>query len=251
MPLANFLAAEGILVPAPLPPLFTIPSSAIHSLLMNNMVPLLQHPRPTNPVPFTHNGNSLDVLQLIKLSLPYFDHFLVTVAFRVAHKQCQVAGPWYLAPVPQEDVYHTELFATLRLWLSTQLIQVISHPNSGLDLPQTATTQEKRSEAAKKTDIILNLGTSKILLELVATATNREVKNHFQRALRDSIALKIQHACVVHFTVIEESIEYKYPFPAPNEHVMAIHVWHDVAFSRAKIVYLLDTGVRKEENMQL
>jgi len=207
----------------------------MHSFLMAELVPLLQHPRPNIPVPFTNT--SLDVIQLIKQSIQFFNSNILKRAPRVAFKECRVPGHFNRKPVPQEDVYHTELFATLRGWLATEMIQVISHPNSGTTPIEGATTAEKKSEAAKRTDLILDLGQTQILIELVASETTAKVEEHFQRAALDAKALGAQEAWVIHFTVIEESEGYKYPIVDPTKQVHVLHVWHDINFSHAKLVY--------------
>jgi len=89
------------------------------------------------------------------------------------------------------------------------------------------------------------LGTNKILLELVATATNSDVINHFHRATSDAPALNIQEAYVIHFTVNNEE-QHKYPFPEPTEMVKAIHVWHDCNFTHCKLVHI-EKGDFKED----
>jgi len=204
---------------------------------MTEMVPLLQHPRPNAPVPFTFQGTSLDVIQLVKCSLPFFNHNIIIDAPRVAFKECRVIGNFNRTSVPQEDVYHTELFATIRGWLGTRSVTVISHPNSGVKLPESATPAEKKSQSSKKTDIIMNLGQTQILLELVASETNIKVEEHFQRAALDAKALGAKEAWVIHFTVVEESEEYKYTIVDPTKQVHVLHVWHNIDFSQAKLVY--------------
>jgi len=259
-PLANFLAAEGVLSPAPLPPLFKISSPAIHSLLMANMLPLLQHPRPTLPVPFTYDGESLEVIQIIKGCLPSFNKDLLKIARWRAFKTCRVPGYFNRKPVPQEDVYQTELYSTLRSWLPVEF-KVIPHPNSGLILPEDSPGSLKRTEAARKTDIIVELSpTHRILFELVASAQTKELQEHFERAACDSLALNTREAWVINFTVVAEESSseqetqseqiYKYVFPEPTKNVKALHVWHNLDFTHAKLVYV-DNGMKKQEEIML
>jgi len=264
IPLANFLAAEGVLSPDPLPPMFKIPSPVIHSLVMKNMVPLLQHPRPSIPVPFTCDGESLDVLLLMKGCLQSFNRDLLKIARWRAYKACRVPGSFNRKHVPQEDVYQTELYSTLRSWLPIDF-KVIPHPNSGLCLPNDSPGSRKRSEAARKTDIIVELSPNhRLLFELVASAHTKELQDHFDRATNDAEALNAKEAWVIHFTVVTEADTttstrindteeeaYKYPFPKASAKVKALHVWHNYDFTDARIFFVDNDGMKKEEKVHV
>lgn len=208
----------------------------------------------------------IDILELIKGAVKYFNPKIIHKAFVKAYKQCRIPGS-NRAPVPTEDVYFVELITVLKHWLPTEGYDVIPHANSGTDyqlsnmvqsfdveklIASTQSSKTKQSESNKKTDILIRGEGRIVVLELVANEPVKSVEEHFDRAWRDMKALGADEAWVLHYTVgMEVEGKFTYPFPKSDSPVNVIHICHDKTFSSLHLVYKNKDDVKVTEDIKL
>jgi len=212
----------------------------MRSIMTNEIVPRLQHSYPKTPIPRRQESGDMDVVQLVKESLKHFDKNVIMLGYDLAHKQCRIPGFQRTPPflVPKEIVYSLELTSVLKHWIPSTVGSVIPHPNCGGNVPTNADTKTKKSESLKNTDVII-VGGRTVLLEFIANAPRSDLEEHFDRTLRDMVALGADEAWVLHFTVARE-IEgsFEYSFPGKDSPVSVIHIFHNRTFSLLNVVYM-------------
>lgn len=119
----KFLAAEGALIPVDLST-FRIPSPMVHRLLLERVLTIDKRAKiPSEAVPFitSLHGTTIDVQKLITTTIAYIEPSIIQAAFRRAYKKSRLPGMKRDSFVPQEAVYHAELFAILRDWLPSDV----------------------------------------------------------------------------------------------------------------------------------
>jgi len=226
----------------------------MRSLLIDVIVPAIKHPTPRISIPLRED-NSIDVLSLIKMAVGYFNPIMIKNAFYCSYKICRIPGYQGIPPkapkVPQEEVYQTELISVLKHWVPEDF-EVIPHPNSSLTLPEND-SNEKRSEAMRRSDILVIAGCSKILLVLVANQPvtgENGIRDHFTQATRDAMALGVDEVWVVHFTVCTENDKFKYPYPetdTTHKNLKVIHIYHNQEFTKVNALYEIEGSKTEEE----
>lgn len=225
----------------------------MRSIMTNEIVPRLQHSYPKTSVPRREGTRDIDIVQLVKESLKYFDKDVIMYGYDCAHKQCRIPGFPRTPPVlvPTEAVYAMELITVLKHWIPSTVGRVIPHPNCGINVAANTDSKAKKSESTKKTDLII-VGGRTVLLELVANAPASEVEEHFDRASRDMKALDADEAFVLHFTVAKEvNGKFGYPFPKEDSSLGVIHIYHNSTFSYLQLVYKDKNGERMTEDIEL
>lgn len=146
--------------------------------------------------------------------------------------------------VPQEAVYHKELYGVLRSWLPSYNF-IWTEVNAG----------------NKRCDMVINDSPSyRILLELVANEPIASVEEHIQRAKTYAKQLRVQEAWVIHFTVTEQATDFEYPWGVAAQQtksttsslpvldvqsgnmtnageipIRIMHVWHNFNFDDVRV----------------
>ncbi len=185
---ARYLAAEGALVPVDGGVAFKMRAPLIRSLLIQKILPLVRHPRPTEPVPLDESG-MLNVDKVVEMAVQYFNPDVVC-DLRLLKRS---SGP-RLADVyaPQEDVYQTELLSVFKSWFGRGTL-VLSQPIAVLE------RQQNRGRP-RHSDILIEHRGKRVLLELVAHTGFAGVQEHVERAERDAKVLGAGQVWVLHFT---------------------------------------------------
>jgi hypothetical protein len=185
---ARYLAAEGALSPVESGIAFKMRAPLIRSLLINKILPLERHPRPTEHVPLDKSG-MLIMEKVVEMALQYFDRRIVRNEL-LQKKSSAPHSPSAFAA--QEDVYQTELLSVFKSWFGAD-IDVLSQPIAVIEGDQ------KRGRP-RHSDIVIARKLQRVLLELVAHTGFTDVEEHVRRAERDALVLGASEAWVLHFT---------------------------------------------------
>ncbi|PKY30009.1 hypothetical protein RhiirB3_392248 [Rhizophagus irregularis] len=124
--------------------------------------------------------------------------------------------------VPQENVYNTELNRILVNWLVK---------NNGFEV--TGQWHMVESHAKKHvhtySDIVITTKRQRIVLELLATATKKDLDEHFERVLEYAEKLSADDIWIVHFTCEDSyatATHEKLHWP-PDDRINVIHCFHN------------------------
>jgi hypothetical protein len=170
----RFLAAEGILKPLNKDATeFEISSPLMRSMLIRQVLPSIYKNVPDSEFP-RRPGGSLDVLEGLKSLVRIFDQKLLRDADRQAFKISKVLVERFYAAVPSEHVYDQELTRLLMNWIGNRFSNIIRSLNEIRSISGYCAHSAKRIIVAK-------IGNYSI--ELVATATEDELREHFDRTI--------------------------------------------------------------------
>ncbi|GES98462.1 P-loop containing nucleoside triphosphate hydrolase protein [Rhizophagus clarus] len=134
-------------------------------------------------------------------------------------------------PVPRESVYDSELYRVLWNWLSGYKFRITSqwhliHSNGG---------KNKHSYS----DIVIRSPYGQIfVLELLATATEGELNEHYNRVLNYARLLVADESWIVHFTC-EDDYNKKPLWPSDDllkRNLLVAHFCHDIHFKRVDMI---------------
>jgi len=142
-------------------------------------------------------------------------------------------------------VYDTELSRILVNWLVD---------GGGYEVTGQWHIVEKRDGEKNKhsySDIVITTDRQKIVLELLATATKKELDEHFERVLKYADLLSANEIWIVHFTC-EDGYSKKLQWPS-DDRINVVHFFHDRMFnvlinaryadSTGTIEYIVDQAV--------
>lgn len=207
--LAEFLTAEGATAERSARQ-FDISCDLVRALLLAQVVPLRLRQPPLLAFPF-HDG-SMDVHTFLKGAVSSFDAHTIMDARRFAFKKTPsgAGGPTGRL-VPHEWTYHFELVAVLRAWAPPGVNYAIELKHG---LP-----------GRQRCDVELSSGGKRVLLELMATGTDAQVVEHYNRAAASQLAVDADEVFVVHFVAGDTR-----HFPLPPNGVRAVHFCHDGGF---------------------
>lgn len=216
------LASVGVLAGDATTDEFWIPSPLIRAVIWSSLS--IDEPKVPPPI----DKGMLDVVTAIKIGLPLFNRETMIRAPMTAFKQNRDTGTVvkFQDPVPNEHVYHVELLMLLRKWLKDiHKWEVDSEVNSGRD----------------SCDIVIARGEEfRYVLEIVAHTTPKvgkeSLKAHYGRAASYQATLVANEAWVINFTTRPPSKGYLWPDEETQELVYAIHVYHDLDWTEARVV---------------
>ncbi len=221
----KFLAAEGALVPVALSA-FRIPSPKVHRLLLERVLTADKRAKiPTEAVPFitSMHGATIDVQKLITLTIACIEPSIIQAAFHRAYKKSRLPGMKRDSIVPQEAVYHAELFAILRDWLPSNVTLLTQ-----VNLPLLASNS--------RCNLFMEVSpSSRIVIGLVANAPISIIEEHYDHALEYGKHLDATEVWVLHFTLKEEGDDFHYPVPK-DKSLNVLHIWHKADFSSYNVV---------------
>lgn len=212
--IAQFLAAEGALISTESAGVFQIPSPLVHSLLLQKIASVDRHQPPKLPIPWNVSG-WLNIPRLVIGVLSTFNRDTIVRAFRNSFKRNRVPGYPRDAPVPQEAVYHAEFYSILRSWLPSEYMIATE-----VNISQTS---DSKSESRNRCDMVISMASGdsgrvgdgerqQQILEFVATVPREDILDHFEAVEEYANALKANEAWIIHFTVVKENENFKYPW---------------------------------------
>jgi len=228
------LSAVGVLSGDPSTNEFWIPSPLIRSVIWSCL-----SIRGQLSVPPPINVGKLDVVVAIKTSLPLFNKVTMIRALSKAFKNNRdtLTDIGRDDQVPNEHAYQVELTLLLRKWFSnTEEWHIDTEVNS----------------ATKKCDIVVtNDSGSRYVIELIAhalpeakessSAFNGSLVGHYKRANDYRVDLLATEAWIVNFTTRHPSKGYLWP--EKSLQVRAIHVYHKLDWTEARVVTSPDDKV--------
>ncbi|CAG8768333.1 12030_t:CDS:2, partial [Racocetra fulgida] len=194
--LALFLTAEGVLVPGDNDGTFKISSPLVRWMVLQQIIPHVFLTSPKVDVPYHPSTGTLDIFEVLKQVIRVFDR--ETIKSRNSFKLARVlVSNVNNQKVPRESVYDAELYQIMSNWLGRFTITGQWH------LKYRASEHINN----KYVDIVISqLNHPTIALELLATATKKELKEHYERALLYDKKLPADETWVVHFTCCKDAI---------------------------------------------
>ncbi|RIA91896.1 hypothetical protein C1645_875149 [Glomus cerebriforme] len=214
MKLAEFLTAEGVLtVSNNINNTFRMSSGFIDELMRRRVIPDLYESSPTSAVPIK-DDDTLDILNILQTAIQFFDKTIISNGFT---KSFKIARDLYVngrknRHVPRESVYDAELSRILANWLVKKC---------GFDV-----IGQWHLDEHTHSDIVITTDRQKIVLELLATATKKDLDEHFERVLKYAELLSADDIWIVHFTCEDGYATQKLQWPS-NDRINVIHFFHD------------------------
>ncbi len=229
--LAQFLTAEGALLPDKEAGSFKISSPLVRWLILQRVIPMVFPSSPKVDIPFRsipHTLATLDTLEVLKQSLCVFDKETMSWApirsFKVAHVYVNNSKDQL---VPRESIYDAELYQILSNWL-------INFQITG----QWHLVYYNNKHKHKYSDIVITSPGYCIVLELLATTTEDKLKEHFEQALFYAEQLSMGETWVINFTCEDNAI-LKPCWPTNivlKKGLRVVHFWHNLNFIKVLII---------------
>ncbi|CAG8740359.1 16435_t:CDS:2, partial [Dentiscutata erythropus] len=200
--LVRFLKAEGVLIPG---------ENA------GTYVEVLYHP----------STGTLDILKALKQVVCIFDREIMKFrnSFKTAHVLVNNVDK---LEVPRKSVYNAELYRIMSNWL--------------VEFTVTGQWHLKYRTSGhinhKYVNIIISRPNKTIALELLATATKKELKEHYEWALIYDKKLPADETWIVHFTCEENAIlEPCWSTKSQlQKGLQVVYFWHDLNFTKISII---------------
>ncbi|ORY98435.1 P-loop containing nucleoside triphosphate hydrolase protein [Lobosporangium transversale] len=226
--LADFLTAEGVLIRLD-GSKYCMASAFIDSFVRRYIIPS-KYPHAPSESPPKKRGGSLDILEIMKIALRFFDKNLIMQAgsrsYKGSGKTVKVMGDCNVS-VPRESVYDAELMRVLTNWLNkTEEYEIIGQWHL------------REREDHKYSDIVIKkAGKPTVVIELLATGSQTSIKGHISKTLTYKRLLPAEEAWVVHFTC--EDDYFKYPYwqtdAELDQGANLVHFWHDRSFDTVRM----------------
>ena len=222
--LAEFLTAEGVLMRDEMKKNnFRMSSIFVDDLIRQYVIPVLYESAPTCAIPLKKN-DSPDTLKILQTAIQFFDKGIISNGFIRSFKssgELRVDGE-LKKRVPQERVYDSELNRVLVNWLVR---------NNGLEVTGQWHMVEHHANKDKYidtySDIVITAKDQRIVLELLATATRRELNEHFKRVLEYAEKLSADDIWIVHFTCEDRYATHEDVHWPSDDRINVIHCFHN------------------------
>ncbi|KAF0517974.1 transcriptional regulator [Gigaspora margarita] len=219
--LAEFLTAEGVLIRDEMKKNnFRISSIFVDELIRRQVIPVLYKSAPTCAVPKKLDG-TLDIISTLKIAVQHFDKEIIRRAFDRSFKTAHmyVKGQEDVL-VPRESVYDTELNRILVNWIAKQ---IGSEVTGQWHIVEPFANQKNKHAYS---DIVIKTPKQTIILELLATATKKELDKHAVKVLDYAEKLSANEMWIVHFTCEDYTTPY-WPSDRKFEKINVVHFFHD------------------------
>jgi len=196
---------------------YEIISPLIQSLAMVTIQSEDRRAPPKMPFPVTYDQRVIDIPALICGAISAFQRKYFLDSIQISSKLYPaIAGlkSFDQKEVPCEAVYHSELYSVIHSWMES--------PGVGL-FTNVAVTEPGKKQ--KRCDLLLVRQNWKCALEIVVHDTQDSLQLHLDKTVVYKQQLQAAVAYVIHFTLIPDCAEYRYPYG--NDQVSFIHVQHD------------------------
>ncbi|CAB4442950.1 unnamed protein product [Rhizophagus irregularis] len=207
---------------------FMVASPLIRSMILRYVLPDIFKFCPSTEVP-KRTDHSIDMLRALSDAVRVFDKENIELAALHSYKTAQVpVGGCSNVLVPRESVYQQQLAGTFTNWISSIGFEVMS---------QYHITKRKNHSYS---DLVITApsswpGKPTVILELLATSTQKELDEHFERTLKYSQLLKrslcIRDIWTVHFTCEDEPNHHWPTKEQRKKGLNAIMFWHNRNFT--------------------
>ena len=219
-PMREYLLSVGMILESK-PGMLRLANSMVRMLAIWEVVPVDRRKTISEALPMTKDG-VLDAYRMLVSSTSYFPADELHRAKELSFKNAGRGSP---APVPHEYYYQSQLASIIRAWL----------PKNWVFFPEVKTIGDRR-----RIDFVIeNLldGTDdakgRFVLELEATSSNTELKEHYDRADGYGKMIDAGHVWVVHFCAVPlNPVDLPTPKNGCNIHVLhLVHSRVDSGFS--------------------
>jgi hypothetical protein len=218
---------------------FEITSPLVRAMLMSSVIPLLRRPLPFELPPIS--WGDVDMRVLLLTAMRFLDRQGMLDATNICHKRCLV-DPFNGQSVWHEFAHLFDLVAVLKSWLPTKGTSL------ACEFKRETSSASSHMTASMRGDLVIETVAGRCVVELLASGTSGEVKEHFMRLDTYARAMGAKEAWLVHFTVGADD-QPGLPSdlvdtPRPYK-LHALHIQHDLAFARAT-VFLDSMGKERE-----
>jgi len=173
---------------------------------------------PGDPVPVTKQL-TIDFPRLFILALQHFSKDTLLNAFSVAYKLNQAPGYKLNEQVPEEAVYHYELYSILKSWLPIQLYVVTPEIN--------ANPQSKRVLISYNSGV----GSHPLLIQIGASISKKSIQDHFQTLQKWKKIKNVVGAWLIIFSLSSEQ-----PIWPDTGELNCVYVWHDTTLDWMNVI---------------
>ncbi|GJJ78555.1 hypothetical protein EMPS_10914 [Entomortierella parvispora] len=182
---------------------------------------------PTIQIPRRPDG-PLDILQIIKAVLPFFDRSFMTNVSRWSYKEARhvVVQGSLETLVPRESVYEGELLRILANWLSAEMQVTNQYHITGT------------GQSHYFCDVVVDPENNPIPVELMATGTTTDFEAHVVKTIMYKRLLGATEAWLINFTM-EDKYSQHAKWPTDEElkgGLSVIHVCHNQDFSNVQLL---------------
>ncbi|CAG8694208.1 18926_t:CDS:2 [Rhizophagus irregularis] len=207
---------------------FMVASPLIRSVILRYVLPDIFKFCPSTEIP-KRTDHNIDMLRALSDAVRVFDKENIELAALHSYKTAQVpVGGCSNVLVPRESVYQQQLAGTFTNWISSIGFEVMS---------QYHIIKRKKHSYS---DLVITApsswpGKPTVILELLATSTQKELDEHFERTLKYSQLLKrslcIRDIWTVHFTCEDEPNHHWPTKEQRKKGLNAIMFWHNRDFT--------------------
>ncbi|PKK57905.1 hypothetical protein RhiirC2_797199 [Rhizophagus irregularis] len=233
----EFLVDEGVLIEGKnYLSEFKMSSAFVDGLIQRQVIPNVYKSSPESAVPQKDDDDeSLDILNILQTAIQFFDKDIISNAVNFANN-----GSQKNMCAPRESVYSTELNRILVNWL----IKKSGYEVTGRHLVKSY--GDKEGKYKYSSNIVIITEHQKTVLELLATATEKELNEHSERVLEYAEKLSVNDIWLVHFTREDGYANQKLQWPSDNR-INVVHFFHDSKFENVlmNIRYIDSSGTIK------
>ncbi|RIA95495.1 hypothetical protein C1645_802961 [Glomus cerebriforme] len=221
--LAEFLTAEGVLIRNEMKKNnFRMSSVFVNDLIRKQVIPVLYKSAPTCVVPLKKD-DSLDTLKILQMAIQFFDKDIISNAFIRSFK---IAKDLYVdgeknKRVPQEKIYDTELNRILVNWLVK---------NNGLEVTgqwHLVESHANKPDSHAYSNIVITMEYQRIVFELLATASKKDINEHAERVLKYAKRLSADDIWIVHFTCEDRYATHEKLHWPSDDRINVLHCFHN------------------------
>ncbi|KAF0425160.1 transcriptional regulator [Gigaspora margarita] len=208
--------------------MFKISSPLVRWVVLQQIIPHVFLTSPKAAVPYYFHTHTLDIFKVLKKSIIVFDREIIT-SFSSYKTACVLVNNVNNVRVPRESVYDAELYWILSNWLVGFIITEQWH----LKYCISGEINNKYIDM-----VISQPDHPTIALELLATATKKDLKEHYERALLYDKKLSANETWFVHFTCCEKAISEPY-WPTESQlqgGLRVIYFWHNLDFTKISAI---------------
>jgi len=210
--ICTWLHAEGVLTSHNLGT-FELTSPLLRQVLLTKVVPVDRRPCPSLPPPRFSLNLFLDIRNVIFLAISFFNPENIQKAYHISYKSNRGNNYKRDAPVPEEAVYHFEIFSVLSAWFPDE-ITILPEVNAG----------------SERCDMLIKEGDTSYLLEFEASDPPKKIKFHADRLSNQKEVLKATQAWLIYFSPV-----YNFTWPTMGENCFSLAVVHDNTFSQIQM----------------
>jgi hypothetical protein len=218
MKVIKWLNAEGVLI-SNNPGTFELTSPLLRLIILSKVIRKDRRQTPSEPPPRFSHGNMLDIQNILFQAISFINPQNIIDAYSISCKKNRGNSYKRDAPVPEEAVYHFEIFTILCSWFPGGISispEVVPYPNS-----------KKAELSRQRCDILIQEGKRKYLIEFEASDPPDKIANQATRLLEHKKALNAKEAWLVYFSPANN-----FSWPKMNQDCFSLAVVHDDQFSK-------------------